>query len=86
MTYRVKLTATAEKQRKQIPSQMRRRIDVALETLEADPRPAGVVKLSGSKSDWRIREGDYRILYEIDDGEKVITVWRIAHRREAYQT
>ena len=86
MTYRVKLTATAQKQRKQMPPQIRARIDAALVGLKTDPRPTGVVKLSGSKNDWRIRVGDYRILYEIDDNEEVITVWRIAHRREAYQT
>lgn len=49
-----------------------------------DPRPAGVKKLTGSSSDWRIRIGEYRIIYEIDDTARTTTVLRVAHRRDAY--
>ncbi len=85
MIYRVRLTSTAEKERKQLPVPLRSRIDSVIEGLKTNPRPPGVAKLSGSDNDWRIRVGDYRIVYEIDDSAKVVTVWRIAHRREVYR-
>lgn len=82
MSYQVTLTATAVKERKRIDSAVRERIDQALRSLQSEPRPSGVKKLSGKYQDWRVRVGDYRILYEIDDGQRLVTVWRIAHRRE----
>lgn len=57
----------------------------AVIALVQDPRPAGVKKLAGSADDWRIRVGEYRILYEIDDSADTLTVLRVAHRREAYR-
>lgn len=57
----------------------------AVIALAQDPRPAGVKKLAGSGSDWRIRVGEYRILYEIHDSANTLTVLRVAHRREAYR-
>jgi mRNA interferase RelE/StbE len=50
-----------------------------------DPRPRNAKKLSGGGIRWRIRTGDYRILYEIDEPRKIVKVYRIAHRREAYR-
>jgi len=49
------------------------------------PRPSGAKKLSGTKDGYRVRVGDYRILYTIDDRRKVITIYRIRHRREVYR-
>ncbi len=49
------------------------------------PRPHNSKKLSGGGSQWRIRMGDYRILYEIDDSKNLVKVYRIAHRKEAYR-
>ena len=85
MRYRVTVTNTAARERKRLDPQVRNRIDAALLALQKEPRPSGVRKLSGSQSDWRIRVGDYRILYEVDDDQLLVTVWRIAHRREAYR-
>jgi mRNA interferase RelE/StbE len=53
--------------------------------LEKEPRPHGVKKLSGTKDGYRVRVGDYRILYTIDERKKVVTVYRIRHRREVYR-
>jgi mRNA interferase RelE/StbE len=50
-----------------------------------EPRPNNAKKLAGSGSRWRIRVGDYRVLYEIDDARKIVKVYRIAHRREVYR-
>jgi mRNA interferase RelE/StbE len=50
-----------------------------------EPRPHNSKKLSGGGSRWRIRVGDYRVLYEIDDSHKIVKVYRIAHRKEVYR-
>ena len=57
----------------------------AIVGLVSEARPAGAKKLVGSSDDWRIRIGEYRIIYEIDEAEGRITVLRVAHRREAYR-
>ena len=85
MRYRVTLAATAVKERQRIDSVVRKRIDQTLQGLLSEPRPSGVKKLSGKYQDWRVRVGDYRILYEIDDDQQLITVWRIAHRPDVYR-
>ncbi len=85
MSYRVNITPTAVKERKRLDAATRKRIDNALHKLLQNARPAGAKKLSGSAYNWRIRVGDYRILYEVDDKGRLITVWRIAHRREVYR-
>jgi mRNA interferase RelE/StbE len=61
------------------------RIVRKLETLRETPRPAGGKKLKGYKDQWRIRIGDWRVVYIIDDAAKVVSVMRIAHRREVYE-
>lgn len=57
----------------------------AIVDLTHDPRPPGVKKLAGSRVDWRLRIGEYRIIYEIDDRARTVTVMRVAHRRESYR-
>ena len=53
--------------------------------LVGQPRPAGAVKLAGGGSDWRVRIGDYRIVYEIDDKAETVTVYRVGHRSDMYR-
>ena len=53
--------------------------------LAHNPRPPSVKKLAGSRADWRLRIGEYRIVYEIDDQAKTVTLMRVAHRRESYR-
>lgn len=57
----------------------------AIIALTHNLRPAGVKKLVGSRGDWRIRIGEYRIVYEIDDNTKIVTILGVAHRRDAYR-
>ena len=65
---------------------MRRRLTGAIELLSIDPRPPGAVMLRvGDRGRWRVRVGDYRIVYAIEDGDLVVLVLRIAHRREVYR-
>jgi mRNA interferase RelE/StbE len=56
----------------------------AIDALALDPRPAGAVKLAG-RDDYRVRVGDYRIVYAVHDGERVVIIARVAHRREVYR-
>jgi mRNA interferase RelE/StbE len=53
--------------------------------LYSEPRPRKAKKLSGGSSRWRIKTGDYRILYEIDDAMKIVNVYRVIHRKDAYR-
>jgi len=53
--------------------------------LYSEPRPRKAKKLSGGSSRWRIKTGDYRILYEIDDAKKIVNVYRVVHRKDAYR-
>jgi mRNA interferase RelE/StbE len=84
-SYRVALTASAAKELHRLPSMVVARIVQRLERLAASPRPPGCKKLKGGDQEWRIRVGDYRIVYEIDDSAKTVDVTRIAHRREVYE-
>ena len=63
---------------------MRERVKAAIDGLAEDPRPSGATKLAG-RNDYRVRVGDHRIVYAVDDAQKVVLVARIAHRREAYR-
>ena len=84
--YQVKLESKAETELRKLPPEILRRIDSKLDTLANNPRPRGVKKLSGRKKEgWRIRAGDYRILYRIDDDKELVLIYRIRHRAEAYR-
>lgn len=83
-SYRVVLTASAEKELDGLPSKVVVRIVARLEQLANSPRPPGCKKLKSGDNQWRVRVGDYRIVYEIDDKAKIVDVTRIAHRREVY--
>lgn len=84
-SYRVSLTASAEKELHGLPAQVVARMMPRLERLATVPRPPGCKKLRGGDREWRIRVGAYRIVYEIDDSANTVDVTRIAHRREVYE-
>lgn len=85
MTYRVEVTTAAARQITTIPRLVRDRMLDAIEDLADDPRPHGSKKLVGEKTAWRIRLGDYRIIYDVVDDTPTVTVVRAAHRRDAYR-
>lgn len=83
--YVVELTSAAAKQLRKLDAEPRRRITVALASLATDPRPPGSTKLVGEDTAYRVRVGEYRILYDVVDEVVTVTVFRIAHRREVYR-
>jgi mRNA interferase RelE/StbE len=84
-SYRVALAASAEKELHALPGKIVARMIPHLEKLASAPRPPGCKKLKGGDNEWRIRVGDYRIVYVIDDTARTVDVTRIAHRREVYE-
>ena len=85
MTYRVDFTAAAARQIRKLPRQPRERVLQLVEALADDPRPHGARKLVGEETGWRIRAGDYRIIYDVFDDELTVTVVRAGHRRDVYE-
>ena len=85
MKYEIQFLASAAKEFRALPEPIKRRVAKAIDNLEVNPRPRGVRKLKGHKHYYRIRVGNYRIVYEIDDETRVVTVTRIRHRREVYR-
>ena len=84
-SYRVVLTSTAEKELKGLSAQLNARIVPRLENLADNPRPPGCKKLKGGDKEWRIRVGDYRVVYTIDGAKLLVEVTRIRHRSAAYE-
>ena len=83
--YDVLIERTAERDIKSLPTALVDRILPRITALADNPRPTGCHKLAGSKNDWRIRIGDYRVVYEIDDARKQVKILRVRHRREVYR-
>jgi mRNA interferase RelE/StbE len=82
--YTVLILPSAQKQLNKLPNAIATRIEDKMMELGEDPRPPGCKKLKGREA-WRIRIGDYRLIYEINDGRLIVTVITIGHRREVYQ-
>ncbi len=83
--YLVTFAATAKKELRDLPSDAIGRVLPRIRDLGGDPRPVGCKKLHGYKDRWRIRVGNYRVVYAIDDGRKSVDITRIAHRKDAYE-
>ena len=83
--YSLEIKQSAQKELDALDDAVFARIDRKILTLANNPRPPGCRKLRGYKDQWRIRVGDWRVVYFIDDGAKLVTITRIAHRREVYE-
>ena len=83
--YEVHLERAAENDLKRLPTTTFHRIIPYIRALAENPRPSSCRKLTASKDDWRIRIGDDRVLYEIDEKTKVVRVMRVRHRCEVYR-
>ena len=84
MTYRVEVAAAAVRQLRKLDRAAQRRVQAAIELLATEPRPSGAKKLVGGGGEWRVRTGDYRIVYEIHDNVLLVLVVAVGHRREIY--
>lgn len=84
MPYRLRATGRALRELRKLPPRIERRIRDAIDDLADDPRPPGCKKLRGGAG-WRVRVGDYRVIYEVDDGAQTVTVLRAGHRRDIYR-
>ena len=83
--YRISYVASAAKALRKLDRQIARRILVAIERLADDPRPPGCIAIKGDGGELRVKVGDYRVVYDIEDGELIVLVLRGGHRREVYR-
>jgi mRNA interferase RelE/StbE len=68
-----------------LPQNLRQRVSSSIDGLKQNPHPPGVKKLSGYENFWRIRIGDYRVVYLLDDGNRLVRILSVGHRREIYR-
>jgi len=85
MKYTIEIQPAAQRQFAALDRAAQARVDSKIVALAENPRPPGAVKLAGASDTWRVRVGDWRILYSIRDRELVVLVIRIGHRREVYR-
>lgn len=84
MSYEVAIAPAAARRLRKMDPPARRRIQAVVELLASDPRPPAATRLVGGGGEWRVRTGDYRIVYEIRDGELLVLVLHVGHRRDVY--
>lgn len=85
MTFRITVAPAAARQLRTLDPPARRRVQAAIELLADEPRPPAATRLVGGGGEWRVRTGDYRIVYEVDDGVLLVLVVAVGHRREIYR-
>ena len=85
MVYQVEFTPACRRQFRKLPPEVQRRLVPVIDELADDPHPATSKKLVGPSDLWRVRVGDYRLIYAIEDSHLVVLMVRIGHRREVYE-
>jgi mRNA interferase RelE/StbE len=83
--YAIDIKTSARKELEDLSDSLIERLARKIDGLAANPRPSGCKKLRGYKDLWRIRIGDYRVVYIIDDNRRMVSVTRVAHRRDLYE-
>ena len=83
--YSIEFTTAAEKDILRLPHPIHERVEYVVDQFQSDPRPMHCKKLRGLSNMWRVRIGDYRILYNINNKQKRITIYRILHRKDVYR-
>ena len=84
MSYHVVILSLARREIDKLPRDVKLRIAARIVSLEEDPRPNGAIKMQGAES-YRIRIGDYRVVYTIDDEVRIVAIIRAGHRRDVYR-
>jgi len=85
LKYSLEIRQSAQRELDALDDALFTRIDRKILALADDPRPPGCRKLKGYKDQWRVRVGDWRMAYIIDDAARLVSIMRIAHRREVYE-
>lgn len=85
MSYRVEFTSSARREYLRLPKPDKQRIGRHIDALADNPRPVACVKLAGMANLWRIRCGNYRVIYAIEDAALIVTVAKVGHRRDVYR-
>jgi mRNA interferase RelE/StbE len=85
VSYAVRVSPAAARQIRKLDPPIRRKMQAVIELLADNPRPPAATRLVGGQGEWRVRVGDYRIVYEIRGAELVVLVLRLGHRREIYR-
>ena len=85
MTYQVRLAPAAVRQVRRLDPPGRRRVQAAIDLLAENPRPPGARQLVGGAGEWRVRTGDFRIIYDIRDEQLLVLVVKVGHRRDVYE-
>lgn len=85
MTHSVIISKSVQKQVQRLPQPTQKRVQDKLVALKTEPRPSGALKLKGYENQYRLRIGDYRIRYEVDDETLVIKILQCKHRRDVYK-
>ena len=85
MSYQVQIAPAAQREFRRLPPEVVRKVDAAILELEQHPRPHACTKLEGSEEEYRVRVGDYRIPYVMDDKARLVTIAHVRHRRDAYR-
>ena len=83
--YRIAVKKSAKKEIDELPDQQFRKVDKAILALKENPCPYPQTKKLKGEENFRLRVGDYRIVYSVDEGQKLITVYRVRHRRDVYR-
>lgn len=85
MSYKVEFSKGAKKQLGKLPLDVQQRIQTKISELAIEPRPNGVKKLQGDDNSYRLRVGDYRVIYEVVDDVLIVTVIKVGHRSDIYK-
>ena len=85
MHYKIIITHRAAKQLKKLPLKTRRLLIESIDELASEPRPKSCKKLTGYQNYWRIRSGNYRVIYAIEDNQLIITILQTGHRKDIYK-
>lgn len=85
MSYRIEVAPSAVRQLRKLDRVAQRRVQAAIELVASEPRPNGAKKLIGGDGEWRVRTGDYRIVYELHDHVLLVLVVAVGHRSDIYE-
>lgn len=83
--FRISFARSAARELERLDPPVARRVLLAIEKLADNPRPPGCVKLQGSQNEWRIRIGDWRVVYTVDDKGKLVDIVAVRHRSDVYR-